>query len=151
VVPGKKSITLGQFSLHVTSRDTSSYPTETLAFKVVDFSRPYHIILEWTCYVKFMFIPSYAYLKLMIPGPAGIIIMEARAQQALDYEQNKIVLVVIAAELKELCPGAPPSLANLSMPSTSGAFKDAEDAKAVQIDAKDLAKTIKIRADFSAK
>jgi hypothetical protein len=37
-----------------------------LAFEVVDFFRPYHIILGWPCYIKSMAIPSHAYLKLKI-------------------------------------------------------------------------------------
>jgi hypothetical protein len=56
----------------------SNYRTEALAFDVVDFSRPYHVILGWPCYVKFMAIPSYTYLKLKIPRPIGVITMEAR-------------------------------------------------------------------------
>jgi hypothetical protein len=43
-----------------------------LAFEIVDFSGPYHIILGRPCYIKFMAIPSYAYLKLKIPGPTGL-------------------------------------------------------------------------------
>jgi hypothetical protein len=49
-----------------------------LAFEVVDFSGPYHIIMGWPCYVKFMAIPSYAYLKIKIPGPVGVITVEAK-------------------------------------------------------------------------
>jgi hypothetical protein len=55
-------------------------------FEVVDFSEPYHVIMGWPCYVKFMVIPSYAYLKLKILGHASVITMEARAQWALDCE-----------------------------------------------------------------
>jgi hypothetical protein len=47
----------------------SNYRTETLTFEVVNFSGPYHVILGQPCYIKFMDIPSYAYLKLKIPGP----------------------------------------------------------------------------------
>jgi hypothetical protein len=50
-----------------------------LTFKVVNFSLPYHVILGWPCYVMFMAIPSYAYLKLKILGPTGIITVEAKA------------------------------------------------------------------------
>jgi hypothetical protein len=45
---------------------------------VVDFFVPYHIILQRSHYVKFMAIPSYAYLKLKISGPADIITVEAK-------------------------------------------------------------------------
>jgi hypothetical protein len=76
-----------------------------LAFEVVDFFDPYHVILWWPCYVKFVAIPRYAYLKLKIPGPTRIIAVEAQTQRALDYEQSSIelaVTVVAAAELMEL-------------------------------------------------
>jgi hypothetical protein len=63
VVLGKQSMPLGQMSLHVTFRDVINYRTEMLAFKLVDFSEPYHVILGQPCYIKFMAIHSYAYLN----------------------------------------------------------------------------------------
>jgi hypothetical protein len=72
--------------LRATFGDASNYRTEMLTFKVVDFSRPYHVILEWSRYIKFMAISNYAYLKLKISGHAGIITMEAKAQRALECE-----------------------------------------------------------------
>jgi hypothetical protein len=77
VLQGKKSIPLGRVTLPVTFRDVNNYRIETLAFEVVNFSGPYRIILGRPCYVKFMAIPSYAYLKLKIPGPTGVITVEA--------------------------------------------------------------------------
>jgi hypothetical protein len=71
VVLGKQSIPLGWVTLLVIFGDASNYCTEMLAFEVVDFFGPYHIIVGWPCYVNFMAIPSYAYLKLKIPGPMG--------------------------------------------------------------------------------
>jgi hypothetical protein len=105
VVLGKKSIPLGGITLSVTFEDASNYRTKTLAFEVVDFSGPYHVILGQPCYVKFMAIPSYAYLKLKNPGPTGVITVEAKARQALDCEQSSIKLaiaVVTVAELRDL-------------------------------------------------
>jgi hypothetical protein len=78
-------------------------------------------------------------------GPADVIIVEAKAQWVLECEQGSIELATItvaAIELKELCLSAPPSLDNLAMPSMSDTFKAVVDAKAVQIDAEDSAKTI---------
>jgi hypothetical protein len=62
-----KTVPLERVILSITFGDASNYHTETLAFEVVDFSEPYHIILGRPCYIKFMAIPSYAYLKLKIP------------------------------------------------------------------------------------
>jgi hypothetical protein len=66
VVPGKQSTPLEQITLPITFGDVSNYCTKMLAFEVVDFFRPYHIILGWPCYVKSMAIPNPAYLKLKI-------------------------------------------------------------------------------------
>jgi hypothetical protein len=71
VVPGKQYVPLGQVTLSVTFGDVSNYRTEILMFKVVDFFSPYHVILGRSCYVKFMAIPSFAYLKFKIPDPLG--------------------------------------------------------------------------------
>jgi hypothetical protein len=38
------------------------------------------------CYVKVMAIPSYAYLKLNIPEPMGVITVESKTHRALDCE-----------------------------------------------------------------
>jgi hypothetical protein len=100
-VPGKKSIPLGWVTKMVISGDASNYRTKTFIFEMVDFSRPYHVILEWPCYVKFMAILFYAYLKLKIPGPARVITVEAKAQQTLNYEHDNIELataMVITSE-----------------------------------------------------
>jgi hypothetical protein len=73
---------------------------------VIDFYGPYHVILGWPCYHKFMAIPSYAYLKLKIPGHASVITVEAKTQWALDCEQNNIELAaaaVIVGELRGMC------------------------------------------------
>jgi hypothetical protein len=86
VVLGKQSVPLRQVTLLVPFGDPGNYHTEMIAFEVVDFSRPYHVILGWLCYVKFMAIPSYAYLKLKIHGPAGVITVEVKTQRVLDCE-----------------------------------------------------------------
>jgi hypothetical protein len=101
-----------------------------------------------------MAIPSYAFLKLKITRPAGVITMEAKAQWVLDCKKNNIELtatVVAATKLKEMCLSALPSLANPAMPSTSGTFKAAKDAKAIQVNDEDLTKTVQVRAGLSPK
>jgi hypothetical protein len=102
----------------------------------------------------FMAIPRYAYLKLKIPGPIRIITVEAKAQQALNCKQDNIELdttVVTAVELRELSLQATPASLGLTMPPSSNAFKAVEDAKDVEINAEDPAKTIQIRVDLNPK
>ena len=64
---------LGQIDLPITFGGPSIYRTETLTFEVVGFHGTYHAILGWPCYVKFMAISNYTYLKLKMPGPGGVI------------------------------------------------------------------------------
>jgi hypothetical protein len=131
--------------LPVTFRDVSNCRIEMLTFDVVDFSGPYHVILGWLCYVNFMAISSYTYLKLKIPRLAGIITVEAKTQRALDCEQDNIELAlatVVAAKLKELCPNTQPSSTDSAIPSPSDTFQAAGDAKAVWFDVEDPAKMV---------
>jgi hypothetical protein len=64
---------LGMIDLSMTFSDTVHYKKESLSFEVVDFQGPYSAIFERSCYAKFMAIPNYAYLKLKMPGPCGVI------------------------------------------------------------------------------
>jgi hypothetical protein len=106
------------------------------------------------CYVKFMSIPSYTYLKLKIPGPIRDITVEAKVQQALDCEKDNIELAtatIVTSKLRELSLPVPLALLGSAMPATSSAFKMAKDAKAVQIDTEDPAKTVRIEASLDPK
>jgi hypothetical protein len=92
-----------------------------------------------------MTIPSYAYLKLKIPGPTGIITVEAKTQRVLDCEQDSIELAATAvavAKLREHNLHFPIAPLNLVMPLTFDIFKTDEDDKAVQINAGDPTKTV---------
>ncbi|XP_066311271.1 uncharacterized protein [Miscanthus floridulus] len=73
IMPGKQAMLLGQIDLPVTFEGPSIYRMETLAFEVVGFHRTYHAILGQPCYVKFMAIPNYNYLKLKMPSPGRVI------------------------------------------------------------------------------
>jgi hypothetical protein len=42
----------------------------------------YHAILGILCFIKFMFVPHYAYLKMKMPGPKGIITISVDLQNA---------------------------------------------------------------------
>ena len=60
--------------------------TETLTFEVVRFHGTYHAILGLPCYVKFMAIPNYTYLKLKMPGPCRVITIGTSFQCAYECE-----------------------------------------------------------------
>ena len=76
IMPRKQAMPLGQIDLPVTFGGPSNYRTKTLTFEVVGFHGTYHAILGHPCYSKFMAIPNYTYLKLKMPSPCGVIIID---------------------------------------------------------------------------
>ena len=73
IVLGKQAMPLGQINLPITFGDLSNYRMETLTFEVVGFHGTYHAILGCPCYMKFMVIPNYTYLRLKMLGPCKVI------------------------------------------------------------------------------
>ena len=64
---------LGQINLPFTFENLTNYRAKTLTFEVVRFHGTYHAILGRPCYVKFMAVPNYTYLKLNMLGLCGVI------------------------------------------------------------------------------
>ncbi|XP_066351738.1 uncharacterized protein [Miscanthus floridulus] len=86
IVPRKRAMPLEQIDLPVNFKDQFNYRTETLTFEVVGFPRTFHTILGHPCYMKFMAIPNYTYLKLKMLGPHGVITVGTFFQQAYECE-----------------------------------------------------------------
>ncbi|XP_066344211.1 uncharacterized protein [Miscanthus floridulus] len=76
IMLGKQAMPLGQIDLPITFGGPSNYMMETVAFEVVGFHGIYYTILGRPCYVKFMAIPNYTYLKLKMPGLGGVITVD---------------------------------------------------------------------------
>ena len=64
---------LGQINLPITFGDLTNYRIETLTFEVIGIHGTYHAILGCPCYVKFMAILNYTYLKLKMLSPSRVI------------------------------------------------------------------------------
>ena len=71
---------LGIIDLWVTYGEAVNFRQEILSFEVVDFQDTYHAILGIPCFVKFMVVPHYAYLKMKMPSPKGIITISGDLQ-----------------------------------------------------------------------
>ena len=78
VVPSKATSPLGKISLDVIYGDRDNFGRENLDFEVVDWQSQYHAILGRPAFSRFMVVPHYAYLKLKMPGPAGVITISGR-------------------------------------------------------------------------
>jgi hypothetical protein len=73
IIPGNSCTPMGRIRLEVLFREKENYRRELIWFEVVDLSSPYHTLLGRPALAKFMAIPHYAYLKMKLPGPRGVI------------------------------------------------------------------------------
>ncbi|XP_066361353.1 uncharacterized protein [Miscanthus floridulus] len=105
VILGAQAYPLGQIDLPVTFGNRANFHSEVMTFERVDFLGSYHAILGRSCYAKFMAITNYAYLKLKMPGPNGVITMSSAFSHAFmcDHEHFELATMVInSSELPRL-------------------------------------------------
>jgi hypothetical protein len=69
VVPVKAAYPMGRISLHVTFGTEDNFRMEYLIFEVTDFKSSYHATLGHPMLARFMALPHYTYLVLMMPAP----------------------------------------------------------------------------------
>ena len=113
----------------------SNYRKEVLTFEVVGFKGTYHAILGRPCYAKFMAIPNYAYLKLKMPGPNGVITVESTYEHAYDcdvkcieYAEAILEAEALIVNLDQLGSEVPNSKRR------AGTFEPTEAIKLVPVD-----------------
>src|ERR1041384_6321141 len=73
VVPGEAATSLGTIELDVIFGNKRNFARQVLKFEVLDWQSQYHVILGRPAFAQFMAVPHYAYLKLKMVGPAGVI------------------------------------------------------------------------------
>ncbi|XP_066385296.1 uncharacterized protein [Miscanthus floridulus] len=111
------------------------FPKEVLTFEVVGFGGAYHAILGRPCSAKLMAVPNYTYLKLKMPGPSGIIMIESMYEHAYDcdiecitYAEALVEAETLIAHLDQLSGEAPNSKHH------AGAFEPVKAIKLVPVD-----------------
>ncbi|XP_066374097.1 uncharacterized protein [Miscanthus floridulus] len=153
IVPGKQAIPLGQIDLSVTFRGPSNYRTEALTFKVVGFHGTYHATLGRPCYVKFMAVPNYTYLKLKMPGPGGVITVGTSFQRAYECDVeccDHAAAIIASGELAALREEVTEEAPDLNR--STGSFEPAEGSKEVLIDSSSSeGKGVRIGTTLSSK
>jgi hypothetical protein len=87
---GKEAVPLGRIWLNVTFSRPNNFWKELLSFEVVDFLSFYHALLGYPCFVKFMAVPNYTYLKLKMPCPNRVITVEGSFKQTYYCEQTML-------------------------------------------------------------
>jgi hypothetical protein len=75
IVPRKSVLLLGKISLGVYFGRLENLRRENIKFEVVDWPSQYHAILIQPAFARFMDVPHYAYHKLKMLGPKGMIIV----------------------------------------------------------------------------
>ncbi|XP_020175860.1 uncharacterized protein [Aegilops tauschii subsp. strangulata] len=105
IVSGLSCSPIGRIRLDVLFGTSDHFRHEPIWFEVVDLSSAYHALLGRPALAKFMAIPHYAYLKMKIPGPKGLITIVGDYRKSLECAQAGAKLaesLVIAEERRQL-------------------------------------------------
>src|SRR3954468_21839585 len=97
VIPGVEANCRGSVALDVVFGSPDNFRSEELIFDIVQFRGGYHALLGRTAFAKFNAVPHYAYLKLKMPGPRGVITVSENTERSITTEQHTAAL---AAEVQ---------------------------------------------------
>jgi hypothetical protein len=133
IVPGHSCTPMGRIQLEVLFGEKDNYHREPIWFEVVDLNSPYHALLGRPALSNFMAIPHYAYLKMKLPGPHGVITITGFDKKSIEcaIASSKLAeALVIAEEKRQLLQRAvlaQPGRPTLGQPAPS--LKPASNAK----------------------
>ena len=119
VIPGVEAHYTGSVTLEVVFGSPDNFRSEELIFDIVPFRSGYHALLRRTAFARFNAVPHYAYLKLKMPRPRGVITANGNIERSLRTEEHTAAL---AAEAQS----------SLSRQSTSSVFQDPNTFKRTQ-------------------
>ena len=88
---------MGSITLEVVFGSPDNFRSEELIFDIVPFRSGYHALLGRTAFARFNAVPHYAYLKLKMPGPRGVITVNGNTERSLRTEEHTAAL---AAEVQ---------------------------------------------------
>jgi hypothetical protein len=155
IVPGHSCTPMGRVQLEVLFGEKGNSRREPIWFEVVDISSPYHALLRRLVLAKFMAVPHYAYLKMKLPGPRGVITVLGSFKKSLACAKESSQLaeaLVITEEKQQLLHRV--ELAQQDVPvrqSPVEQFKPANDTKKILLDESDPSKYVIIDTGLSAK
>ena len=122
VIPGVEARCMGSITLEVVFGSPDNFRSEELIFDIVPFHSGYHALLGRTTFARFNAVPHYAYLKLKMPGPRGVITVNGNTERSLRTEEHTAAL---AAEVQSgQAPGhcqTSPDYSAVEQPSSSRA------------------------------
>ena len=97
VIPGVEARCTGSITLEVAFGSPDNFRSKELIFDIVPFRSGYHALLGRTTFARFNAVPHYAYLKLKMPVPRGVIIVNGNMERSLRTEEHTAAL---AAEVQ---------------------------------------------------
>jgi hypothetical protein len=105
IVPRHSCTPMGRIELEVLFGGKDNHRRELIWFKVVDLNSPYHALLGRPVLAKFMAVPHYAYLKMKLPSPRGVITIIGCYKKSIECARASSKLgeaLVIAEEKRQL-------------------------------------------------
>jgi hypothetical protein len=90
IVPSNTADSLGTVVLPVTFGARENYRTEFIKFEVANFESSYHAILGHPALAKFMAVPHYVYMLLMMPGLSGVLTLRGDLKKSYDCNKEAI-------------------------------------------------------------
>ena len=96
VSPGVEAHCTGSITLEVVFGSSDNFRSEELIFDIVPFHSGYHALLGRTAFARFNAVPHYAYLKLKMPGPRGVITVNGNTERSLRTEEHTAALAAEA-------------------------------------------------------
>jgi hypothetical protein len=134
IVPGASCSPIGKVWLDVLFSSSAYFRREPIWFEVVDLASPYHAFLGWPALAKFMAVPHYAYLKMKLSGPKGIITITGNYKKSLECAQagSKLAESLVVAEERHQLD----RLVVLAgeQPADEASFKPAKSMKKISLD-----------------
>ena len=92
VIPGQEARCTGSLPLEVVFGSPDNFRSETLTFHIAPFRSDYQALLGRAAFARFNAIPHYAFLKLKMPGPRGIITVSGNTERFLRTEEDAAAL-----------------------------------------------------------
>jgi hypothetical protein len=92
VIPGVEASCSGTLTLEVVFGSPDNFRSEDLIFNIAPFRSGYHALLGRTAFARFDSVPHYAYLKLKMPGPKGVITVNGNTKLSLRTQKHTAAL-----------------------------------------------------------
>ena len=92
VIPGVEAHCRGSLVLEVTFGSLDNFRSEELLFTIAPLQSGYDVLLGRTAVARFNVVPHYAYLKLKMAGPRGVITVNGSTEHSLRAKEYAAAL-----------------------------------------------------------